>query len=76
MCYNSIELKVGGINIVDNQAWEETKEYYLKNKEQQLAEEIIALLKARNEIDIALYNKRQEYAKLCGLMDKDDERTK
>lgn len=64
--------------MVDNNAWKEVEEYYLRTKEQELANEIIALLKARNELDVAIYKKRQEYAKICEMMDNlgMDEKTK
>lgn len=58
-----------GDSVVDNQVWEETKKFYLENKEQQLAEEIVQLLKARNELDILIYNKRKEYARICEELD-------
>lgn len=61
--------------VVDNQVWEETKKFYLENKEQQLAEEIVQLLKARNELDILIYNKRKEYARICEELDMPRENT-
>ena len=60
---------------MDNQVWEETKKFYLENKEQQLAEEIVQLLKARNELDILIYNKRKEYARICEELDMPRENT-
>ena len=64
-----------GDSVVDNQVWEETKKFYLENKEQQLAEEIVQLLKARNELDILIYNKRKEYARICEELDMPMENT-